>query len=184
MRKALPLTLLLVLCIAIPLFASGDAGDEKAAGEGMPMAPPPALDPSTFGWLVGEWQGWTESPMGKSEDWMSCRMDLGGQFLIMEYKSKTSMGEMTGMGALTMKDGKVKGYWIDSWRSMSEGTGTMEGGKTTMTWSGPMGDHTRVMELVGEDKIVTTIKMNMGGQEMEAHSEMERVKQMGKGNQD
>jgi hypothetical protein len=176
MRKALPLTLLLALCLAMPLVA----GDEKSAGDEM-MAPPAALDEATFGWMLGEWEGWTDSPMGKSEDWMLCEMGLGGQFLMMKYKSKTAMGDYEGVGMLTLKDGELKGYWVDTWRSMSEGTGTLEGTRSTITWSGPEGDHLRITELVG-DKMVATIKMEMGGQPMEVRSEMTRVKHMGKGN--
>jgi len=173
MRKALPITLLLALCLAMPLFA-GDEGE-------MPMGPPPALDEAAFGWMLGEWEGWTESPMGKSEDWMHCEMGMEGQFLIMQYKSKTPMGDFQGMGALTLIDEKLKGYWIDSWRSMSEGEGMIEGKKNTITWSGPEGSHTRITELVGEDKLVITFNMEMGGQEVEVRSEMTRVKHMGKG---
>jgi hypothetical protein len=176
MRKALPITLLLALCLAIPLMA----GDEKAAGE-MPMAPPAPLDESVFGWMVGEWEGWSESPMGKSEDWMTCRMGLGGQFLIMEYKSKTPMGDYEGFGMLTMQGDEVRGHWFDNGRSMSEGSGTIDGTKTTITWTSQMGTSTRITDLV-DGKMVATMKMEMGGQKMEGRSEMTRVKHMGKGN--
>ena len=181
MKKALPITLLLALCLALPLLAGNGTGDETTGEAGAMMGPPPALDEATFGWMVGEWQGWTESPMGKSEDWMSCEMGMGGQFLIMQYKSKLPMGDFQGMGALTLKDGKLKGYWIDSWRSMSEGEGVIEANKSTITWAGPEGNHTRITELVGEDKLVITVKMEMGGQPMEARSELTRVKHTGKG---
>jgi len=156
------------------------AGDDKAAGEAM-MAPPPPLDEATLGWMVGEWEGWTESPMGKSEDWMTCKLGLNGQFLVMEYKSKTPMGDYEGMGVLTVQGDEVKGHWFDNWRNTSEGTGTMDGTKTTITWSSPEGDHTRITELV-DGKMVTTMKMEKGGQQMESRSEMTRVKHMGKGN--
>jgi hypothetical protein len=64
---------------------------------------------------------------------------------------------------------------------MSEGTGTIEGNKMVITWSGSEGEHTRTTELIGE-KMVATIKMEKGGQPMDARSEMTRVKHMGKGN--
>lgn len=141
-------------------------------------APPPPLDDKHFGWLIGEWEGWSESPMGKSKDWMKCEMGLGGQFMLMHYKNESDMGMFTGMGAMTIgPDGNIKAVWIDSWRSISSGTGTRDGDKTRMVWEGPMGQHVRVMTKVGDDKYVEEITMTgPDGGEMHAKSEMTRVK--------
>ncbi|MCB0304242.1 MAG: hypothetical protein KDI38_10725, partial [Calditrichaeota bacterium] len=77
-------------------------------------------------------------------------------------------------GAITLKDGALKGYWIDVMRTMSQGSGTLEGdSKSTMQWTDAMGSHTRITEKLGEDKMRVTIKVTgPDGKPMEAMSEM------------
>jgi len=148
-----------------------------AVGVGAQDAPPPPLDAKHFGWMIGEWSGWSESPMGKSKDWMKCEMGLGGQFMLMHYKNESAMGTFTGMGALTIgADGNIKGVWVDSWRNISNGTGTVNGDKTKMVWDGPMGKHVRVLQRVGADKYVEETSMQGPEGEMHGKSEMTRVK--------
>ena len=149
-----------------------------ALGVGAQERPPPPLDAKHFGWLVGEWSGGSDTPMGKTKEWMKCEMGLGGQFLLMQYKMESDMGPFTGMGALTIgPDGNIKGMWIDSWRNISNGTGTRDGDQTTMTWTGAMGSQTRVMKRISNDKYVEDVTMSgPDGSTMHATAEMTRVK--------
>ena len=169
--------LLSVLLLAAPVLAQ--EGKENQ-GEGMEMpAPPQPLDNAFLNWMVGEWEGWTKSQMGQSKDWMKCEMGLNGQFLMMDYSSDMGgAGDFHGMGAITLKDGALKGYWIDVMRTMSQGSGTLEGdSKSTMQWTDAMGSHTRITEKLGEDKMRVTIKVTgPDGKPMEAMSEITRKK--------
>lgn len=210
MKKSLVFILVLTVCFVIPLMAQEKATDKKelseemAKGE-MSMTPPEPLNNEWFNWLEGEWQGWSESPMGKSEDHMKVEMGLNDQFLIMKYTGKMAamtpeqkqqwqeaMGateeevekmantEFKGIGLLTIdsQSGEIVGHWFDSWRNMSKGHGRIEGNKEIMEWSGAMGTGTRTVEKVGEDKLVVTEKWNMpDGSVMESKSEMTRVKE-------
>ena len=155
----------LVLCIAL------GAGAQD-------FGPPPPLDEEYFGWLIGEWSGGSEAPMGKTKDWMKCEMGLGGQFMLMHYKIESDMGTLTGMGALTIgPDGNIKGLWMDSWRNISHGTGTRDGDQLKMVWESPMGQQTRIMKRVSDDKFVEDITMSgPDGSAKHAKSEMTRVK--------
>ncbi len=141
------------------------------------MAPPPPLDDSHFGWLIGEWQGTNETPMGTVKEWVKYEMGVGGQFVLIDYKNESDMGTFTGKGALTVsQDGSIKGVWFDSWRTISNGKGTREGKTTKMVWDGAMGKQTRVMERIGDDTYVEKITMSTPQGEMQATSEMKRVK--------
>jgi hypothetical protein len=142
--------------------------------------PPPPLKDKFIKWMVGEWRGITESPMGASNDWMKCELGLGGQFLLINQKSEfENRSVSTGMGALTInQEGEVVGIWIDSWRTISHGKGKHEGDVSTMEWTTPgMGTQTRIMEKIGENNFRTLITMKgKDGKEMQAFSEMRRVK--------
>lgn len=175
MRKLSFLLTVAMFCSLIAMFAF--AGDE--------MTPPPPLDNAHLKWMIGEWEGTTTSSYGETKDWMSCEMGLNDQFVMMNYKGQ--MGPMTfvGMGALTQgQDGSFKGMWIDSFRSLSMGTGMLEGNKMTMTWDSPEGPYTRVTEKVSDDKMVVTFKMTgpdgKDVPESVGRTEMTRVKKMGK----
>jgi len=144
----------------------------------MHMQPPPPLDDAFMKWMVGEWKGHTTSAMGKSTDYMKCEMDLGGQFMIMTYKSETEDGrKMSGIGAVTHDhEGKLAGYWIDSWRTMSEGHGTQEGNISTMEWETPQGPYVRTTEKVDENTMrVTGVMKGPDGKEMRSVTELKRI---------
>lgn len=145
------------------------------------MAPPGPLEDDLCKWMVGKWEGTTESSMGKANDEMEVDWDLGHQFVNMHYKSKIAetdpakLEEMAkgmgmtkeqvqmpykGVGYMTI-DPQTKeyiGYWFGSMRDISVGKGTREGNKVTMTWDGPMGSEMRTFEKAGEDKLVMSFE--------------------------
>lgn len=208
MKKSLIFVLVLTVCFVVPLLAQEkEMGKkemtEKMAKEQMSMTPPAPLDNEWFNWLQGEWQGWSESPMGKTDDHMTVKMGLNDQFLMMKYTGKMAKmteeqkqqwqksmnatdeevekmanDEFQGVGLMTIdpQSGDVIGYWFDSWRNRSKGHGKIEGNKETMEWTGAMGTGTRTVEKVGDDKLVVTEKWSMpDGSVMESKSEMTRV---------
>jgi len=128
------------------------------------MAPPQPLQDDLYEWMAGEWEGTTESPMGKAADEMKVDWDLDHQFLNFHYKSKIGEGStaMTykGQGMMTVnpQTQEYVGYWFGSFRDISVGKGTRTGNKITMTWDGPTGSETRTMEKVAEDKWVMAFK--------------------------
>lgn len=141
---------------------------------------PAPLNDTFLKWMVGEWRGITESAMGASNDWMKCELALGGQFLLIHYKSEIEGGAVaTGMGALTInREGKMVGIWIDSWRTISQGIGKHDSTGSTMEWTTPgMGTQIRIMEKIGADNFRTIMKMkDKDGKETQAYSEMRCVK--------
>jgi hypothetical protein len=166
--------LVFVACLAVPLV-----GQEKEVTSDIPQAPPAPLSDEWSKWLVGEWEGWSESTYGRGKERLVVEMGLDGQFVLMQATSE--MGEMkwSGMAAMTvdLETGEHKGYWVDSWRGMYEGRGKLEGNKETMQWTGPLVKAIRVVEKVSNDKFVVTEKMTMpDGSIMEGKAEMTRVK--------
>lgn len=160
MKKAFVLLLAVMACGALPLFAQ----EQDMPKEAMPsMAMPTPLADDLCAWMVGEWEGWSTSPMGKSQDWQKVEMGLDNQFVITHYTAKTSeanpeamkawaesmkmskedmdkMMSMTykGMGPMTINPmtGEFVGYWFDNMRGMYKGTGKREGNKFTIKWEG------------------------------------------------
>ena len=176
MKKLFVVLLAITVCIVMPVMAQDKEIEKKEDMAAMP-APPPPLDNAYMSWMVGEWKGWSEGAMGKSEDWMKCTMDFGGQFMMTEYKADSPMGELTGGGAYTLnEEGEIVAFWIDSRRTMATGKGTLDGDTMTVHWESKMGNGTRITTKISDDKFVVTSKMDMGGQVMESKSEMTRVK--------
>lgn len=177
--KKLTIFTLMLFCLALPLFAQEQEA-KKTETEMAEMAPPPALNDEFINWMVGEWEGWTESPMGKSTDWQKCWIGLDGQFLMMDYTSKWEGGNYHGLGAITLSpSGEVLGYWIDNMRTMSKGKGKREGNVVTMEWEDQNTKMTRVLEKVSEDKFTETVSWaGPDGNMMQAKSVMTRKKEM------
>lgn len=205
MKRLSVVLLAILVCLALPLMAQ----EKEIAKEEMPsMAPPEPLNDDWSKWIVGEWEGWSESDMGKAKDWMKVELGLNNQFLISKYKSQ--MTEMTpeqmqnmkeamnmsdeeiekmqssgfkglGIQTIDLSTGEIVGHWFDSWRNVSKGKGKLEGNKEIMEWSGSMGSGTRIMEKVGDNKFIVTEKWTMpDGSVMEGKSEMTRKKMMTK----
>jgi len=180
MTKILVVLLTLTVCVAMPLMAQDKEMAKKDDMPAMPTPPAP-LDDDFMNWMVGEWEGSSEheGAMGKSEVWMKCEMGVDGQFMMMEFKSKSAaMGQFTGRGAYTLDEtGGIKAFWIDSFRDMGQGKGTREGDVMTMSWESKMGKGTRVTTKVSDDKMTGTGEWEMpNGMIMKDKTEMTRVK--------
>jgi hypothetical protein len=146
----------------------------------------PAQD-EVWQWMIGEWEGWTESPMGKSEDWMKFEWDLNNQFLVTQVKSTITEpnSEMLnqiaqaqnqpleqvkekitapylgkGYATYDYKTGEITGYWFDSYRGIYKVAEKRDGNKITMRMEELNGNIIieRTAEKVSEDKMVGTFK--------------------------
>lgn len=205
MKRNLLFVAMVLLLFSLPLLAQEKEKPKEAAPS---MAPPSALTDDICAWMIGEWEGWTESAMGKSQEWDKYEWALDNQFVLMSATSKTTemteeqkakvmeaygmskedvekMIEMTykGMGTMTMNPvtGEYIGYWFDNWRGVYKGTGKREGNKVSMTWEGPMGKETRTTEKVDDNTMVIFIKStDPKGIVMEAKEELTRKKAEGK----
>jgi hypothetical protein len=139
----------------LPVAAQEKEADKKAmSGEMASMMPPQPLNDEWFNWLVGEWEGWSDSPQGKTQDWEEFEMGLDGQFLFVESKSVMGNITYTGMGAITVhpQSGERLGYWIDNFRGMYEGKGKLEGNTITMEWLGNQGTYNETIEKLSDNK--------------------------------
>jgi hypothetical protein len=200
-RNLLFVAVVLLLC-SLPVLAQEKEKPEEAAAPS--MAPPSALTDDMLAWMIGEWEGWTQSPTGKDQEWDKFEWGLDNQFVLMTTTSKTTemteeqkakametygmskddvekMIQMTykGMGPLTMNPatGEYMGYWFDNWRGVYKGTGKRDGNKLSMTWEGPMGKETRTTEKVGDNKMVISIEStDAKGNVMKATTELTRKK--------
>ena len=199
----------LVIAGLLLIAVSGLSQEKEKPKEGAPaMAPPKALDDEFCGWMVGEWEGSSTSPMGKTRDWEKVEWGLDNQFLLMHYTGQTvemtdeqkkkamdtygmskegveNMMKMSykGMGPFTINPatGEYVGYWFDNWRGMYKGSGKREGNKVTIRWEGPMGTELRTTEKVGEDKMIVTFKStDPKGNVTGGKSEMMRKKAVAK----
>lgn len=172
--KKLTILAVLLLGFSLTVFAQ-----EKSTQEAPAFTPPPPLNNEFLNWMVGEWEGWSESAMGKTSDHMTCSMALNNQFMLIGYQAKAENMTYEGRGAMTLAaDGQVKGFWIDNMRSMSQGKGTLAGNILTMEWNTPgMGKGVRITERINENKFKVTEKWTMpDGNVMESRSEMTRAK--------
>ena len=157
---------ILLMSMALPLFA---------------QAPPGPLQDDLCDWMVGKWEGTTESTMGKSNDEMEIDWDLEHQFIEMRFKSKIAETDPAKLEAMAKAMGATKeqvlmpykgrglmtmnpqtkefvSYWFDSMRGMYQGKGKREGNVITTNWESPMGTEVRTIEKAGADKLVMTFK--------------------------
>jgi hypothetical protein len=168
MKKTLAILLAVLACLSLvveplPLMAQE-------------MAPPPQLNDALWESLTGDWEGWSESPMGKTEDKVEIEWGLQRQFLIVRVTTKTSEAayKMTGYSTIDSKTGKIMGYWFDSFRNIYKSTETREGNKFTIKWEGPQ-TFERTYEKAGNDKLVGTFKdVDPSGKVVEGRTEMTR----------
>lgn len=171
-RNMLSFLTLVMMSLALPLFAQ----------------PPAALQEDLYDWMIGEWEGTTESSMGKSVDEMKVDWDLEHQFVDVHYKQKIGEGATAmaykGRGMMTV-DAQSKeyvGYWFGSFRDISTGKGSRTGNKLTMTWEGGNGPETRIIEKMGNDKMVMTFKgTGLDGKEMSGTTTLIRKAKKEKG---
>lgn len=137
----------------------------------------PALDNEYLKSFVGEWKGITKSAMRETQDVIQFQMGLDSQFLLFTVEQTSPMMTYKGMGALTISpEGGVIGSWIDNFRDIGKGKGNIEGNKLTMVWGSAFGKGTRIIEMVDENKFVTTINWeSTDGSAVEKISEYTRV---------
>jgi len=203
MRKTLVLSLVLTAFLALvvqPLPTFAQEEKKPMPAEAMSMTPPKPLADDIFTWMIGEWEGWSNSPMGKSQDWQKIEWGLDNQFLMTHYTAKTTevnpeamkamkmskedmdkMAKMVykGMGPMTINPmtGEIVGYWFDNWRGSYKGTGKRAGNKITMHWEGTMGSSERTIEKAGDDKMVMTYQeKDPTGKVVEGRTELTRKK--------
>ena len=137
----------------------------------------PAVQDAFWESLIGKWEGWSESPMGKSNDEIEFEWELQKQFFKtkVEVKSGDMTYKMVGYSTIDAKTGKITGHWFDSWRLVYTSTETRTGNKVTMRIDGGPGPMERTYEKIGEDKLVGTFKVTQGdGKVIEGRSELTR----------
>jgi len=167
MKKSMTNFMALVLMgLTLPLFA---------------QAPPPPLQEDLYNWMAGEWEGTTESTMGKAVDEMKVDWDLEHQFLDFHYKQKLDEGtaarvyKSRGMMTVHPQTKEYLSYWFGSFRDISTGKGTRAGNKITMTWEGGAGPQTRTIEKAADDKLVITFNgVGLDGKEMSGTTTLRR----------
>jgi len=155
---------ILLIFSALPLFA---------------QAPPGPLQDDLYNWMIGNWEGTTESPMGKMNDEMEVDWDLEHQFIGIRYKSKTAETDPAKLEAMAKAMGMTKeqlqtpykargiltvnpqtkeyiGYWFGSFRDIMLGKGVRDGNKITMTWTDAAGTSVGTIEKADENKMMMT----------------------------
>ncbi len=195
---------LLLLAGVLLLAATASAQDQEPSKAVMPMTPPGPLTDDLMQWMVGEWEGWSSTPVGKSQDWQKIEWALDNQFLLIHFTGKTTevdqqarqamaeamklskadMDKMQnmvykGMGTITLNrmTGEVIASWFDNLRGVYTATGRREGNKLITIWPSPMGPETRTFEKISDDKMVTTFKgKDFTGKDAEARGEYTRTK--------
>ncbi|MCP5105293.1 MAG: DUF1579 domain-containing protein [bacterium] len=174
MKKIIVMMLVVLVFIVMPVLAQEAKKDAPPS-----FAPPQPLDNALMKWMVGDWEGSMNGPMGPSKEWLGYKFGMGGQFLFMEGGTKTGAMNYKGIGALTInaKTGVVEGYWIDNFRGMYHGKGKIEGNKNIMKWDGTMGKSLRIVEKVSENKMVVSVTMaGPDGKDQTFKGELTRVK--------
>ncbi len=175
MRKLTLVLLALTALWAWPLLGQ-EKRDAKADDADQMMAPEPLNDAWTR-FFLGEWEGWSESPMGKSQDWERFELGLDGQFLLRHATSTMAEMKYTGMGAMTVnpQSGQWMGVWIDSFRGLYHGQGHAEGDVLTLNWEGYQGKYSQTLTKAGPNKITGTwVFTAAAGSKMEGRFEMTR----------
>ncbi|MEE4310632.1 MAG: hypothetical protein V2J62_02075 [candidate division KSB1 bacterium] len=129
-------------------------------------------------WMIGEWEGMVESPMGTSKEWEKVKYSLDRQFIVIHTKSDYGNMIYQGTGYMTSEPGsdKLIGFWFDNMRGIYKGSGKKEGNTSTMTWSGKGNRSTRYMEKLSDDKYSLTVKWDgPDGKMMEAKGEYNKI---------
>lgn len=199
MKRTFVLLFAMTAFLALPLQAQEKEMPKEKMMSASAIKP---LEDDLCKWMIGEWEGWSESTMGKAQETMKVEWGLDKQFVMTSLTSKVTemkpeqmkamaeamkmskedMSKMMervykGMGPMTINPmtGEWIAFWFDNWRGMYKGTGKREGNKIVMNWEGPMGKSVRTIEKAGEDKLVMTYKEEMpGGVIVEGRTEMTR----------
>lgn len=137
-------------------------------------APAPVED-ELWASLVGEWEGWSEDVMGRSEDEIEVEWELRKQFIRTKVtaKDKSMVYKMVGYATKDPATGAITSYWFDSMRGVYRGTETRTGNKFTLRLEGPATIE-RTYELV-DNKLIGTYKVTQpDGKVIEGKSELMR----------
>lgn len=129
-------------------------------------------------WMIGEWEGVVESPMGTSKEWEKVKYTLDRQFIVIHTKSDYGNMIYHGTGYMTCEPGSnnLVGFWFDNMRGIYKGSGKKEGNTSTMTWSGKGNRSVRHMEKLSDDKYLLTVKWDgPDGKTMEAKGEYQKI---------
>lgn len=150
------------------------------------------ISEDTWNWMIGEWEGWSESQLGRSKDQLKFELDLNNQFLMTEIKSimtklnpealqkladeqKKPMVEIQrmistpyrskGYATYDYQTGEFISYWFDSYRNVytANETRTEDTISIRMKEMNGMVTIERTIKKVGEDKMVGTFKNNLPG---------------------
>ena len=155
-------------------------------------------------WMIGNWSGWSESPLGKTQDWIKCEWDLNQQFLLTHIKSqmtepnrevlqrmaekhnttadeiiKMILAPYSGKGYSTIdQNGEINCYWFDSLRRVYNGSEIRNGNVVKMICREVGGNIVieRTFEKRGENKLTGTFKNTLpDGQVIEGRFEAIRM---------
>jgi len=196
-------TLLIILGLFIIFTALLLIAQEKGnANEGKLISIKNPAQDTLWTWMIGEWEGWSESQMGKTKDWMMVEWGLNKQFVITHLKSRiTDVNEKTmksmseqlnlsekdvaqmvstpysgyGFATIDPESCEIHNYWFDSYRRFYKGTETRNGKQFTMHMTGPV-QITRNVEIVDDNKMIGTFKnVEKDGTASEGTFEMTRL---------
>lgn len=158
MRKFFFLSLVLLMLGLFPLLIAQEKSTKKENNASQELAP---INDKLLIWMVGEWEGWFDGPLGKTKEWSSCKLVLDDQFLFVNSRSERPGMTHKGLAYLTVepKSHEILGFWYDNFRAISQGKGRRENDKLYMKWSGAIGDSIRVTEKIDDNKFIITVKI-------------------------
>ena len=149
MSTKIPAGLFFAMAILAPSLAAPQA-----------FVAPRVLQDSLWESLVGNWEGWSESSLGRFDDDVEIEWGLQRQFLIIRVTSKTDKVTYKTTGYCTMDSttGKITGYWFDTLRRVLHSTEVREGNKFTIRWEGGAAATERTYEKMSKDKWVGSFR--------------------------
>lgn len=199
MKRMLVLLLVMGVSSATPLFAQGTDNSSQSAP---PSVLPKPLDDEMLKWMIGEWEGWSESKFGKSQVWQQAELGLDGQFIVLQYTAKTvqqspeqakaaavafgmplsdieKLKNTVGKGLVYLTtDPKTGEVGLDQYTNIREvykATGKREGDKIVFTYEGTLGSGKFTIEKAANDKMVLVdVSKVPSGEVVESRSEMIR----------
>lgn len=190
MKRMLSVMFALLAALTTLLLVAQEQDGEVSTEVDSPVNSVNPADDEMWQWMIGEWEGRSESAMGKSEDWMKFEWDLHDQFLVTEVRSvaaelnpeviasmakeqgtsEDAVRQMMsapysakGFSTIDPQSGEITGYWFDSYRGIFKGSEIREDDRITMRMQQINGNVVieRSAEKVGVDKMVGTFKSTL-----------------------